>query len=142
MIICTLALGGTIYAMGVGGGGAAVDVLMISQHDVFGPQPENITQDVQERAQRVENSVYNALSGQIGTEGVSISIESEIVRSSAYSISYKGDDFEIHKRYRNFLREAKDVVSITESGNLTNQTTINKIDKELAQMEEAKQELY
>lgn len=138
LIFCT----GFIYATVTAGGTVIGTLLLTSQHDAFGPQPENITQDVQERAERVENSVYNALSGQIGTKDLSTYIDNELLRSSAYSISYKGDDFETHKKYRKFLRESKDVVFVTEGSNLTNQTTINKIDRELAQMNEAKQKLY
>ncbi|MFY9338896.1 MAG: hypothetical protein WAQ47_08355 [Methanosarcina flavescens] len=115
--------------------------LLNSQYDAFGPQPENITKDVQERADRVGNAVYNTISGRVDADTVDQAIHNEIFRSATISISYPEDGFEILYKYRKFLHEAKDVVSAT-GGNLTNQTTINKIDKELAQMNEAKKNLY
>jgi len=125
---------------GVLGGGTT---LMMSQHDVFGPQPDNITKDVQERAERVGNAVYYTISvsDKEESEFVEQAILNEIARASLSTISYSGDDFEISKKYINYLNEAKDVVSAT-GGNSTNQTTINKIDRELAQMNEAKKNLY
>jgi hypothetical protein len=116
-------------------------VIITAQYDAFAPQPENVTKDVQERADRVENAVNYTLAGMVEAEDVDQAIQSEIIRSGMTSMSYSEDAFEIHQKYRNYLSEARDVVSAAE-GNLTNQTTINKIDKELAQMNEAKKNLY
>lgn len=118
--------------------------LLNSQYDAFGSQPENITKDVQERSDRVENAVYNTILCRADADTVDQAIQNEIYRAATISISYPTDGFETLYKYRKFLHEAKDVVSVS-GGNLTNQTnqtTINKIDKELAQMNAAKQNLY
>lgn len=115
--------------------------MITAQYDAFAPQPENVTKDVQERADRVGNAVNYTLSGRVEAEDVDQAIQNEMIRSGMTSMSYSEDAYEIHQKYRNYLSEAKDVVSATK-GNLTNQTTINKIDKELAQMNEAKKNLY
>lgn len=115
--------------------------MIMAQYDAFAPQPENVTEDVQERAERVGNAVSYTLSGREDADSVEQAILNEIARSSTSSISCSEDEHEIYDKYINYLNEANDVVSATK-GNLTNQTTIYKIDQELAQMNEAKQKLY
>lgn len=48
----------------------------------------------------------------------------EILRSSVYIISYTGDDFKIHQKYRDYLHEAENVVSAPK-GDQTNLTKKN-----------------
>ncbi len=125
-----------MYAL-VAGGVVGTNVMMYYyQQDAFGPpQPENITIDVQERAERVENAVKYTLLGREDAEEVKQAIESERSRSALYSISYSQNDYEITKNYRHYLSEAIDVVSNV-GGNETNLT------KEIYQMNAAKEKLY
>lgn len=130
-IFCTIAICAIGYAFIVGGGG----VMITSQYDAFGPQPENFEQDVQERAERVGNAVNNTLSGKIDVEDVDTAIQNERIRFLVYIIGDSEDEFKIHKNYLNYLDEADDVVSAM-GGNQTNLTS------EIVQMNEAKQKLY
>lgn len=130
-IICTAAICILGYSAAVGGG----TVLLLSQHDAFAPQPESITKDIQERAERVEDAVNNTISGREKAEDVTQAIQNEDIRSTMCSLSFTGDDYEIYKKYRVYLSEATDVVSATKG----NQTELN---NEIAQMNAAKQKLY
>ena len=130
-IICAIATCAIVYSYAVGGGG----VMISSQYDAFGPQPENITKDIQERAERVGNAVNNTLSGRIEVEDVDMALQNERLRYLMYIIGDSEDEFKIHENYINYLDEARDVVS-TSKGNQTNLTN------EIIQMNAAKQKLY
>lgn len=131
IIFCTIAICTAGYSFIVGGGG----VMITSQYDAFGSQPENFEQDVQERAERVGNAVNNTLSGKIEAEDVDMAIQNERIRFLVYIIGDSEDEFKIHENYINYLDEAGDVVSAKKD----NQTELN---NEIAQMNAAKQKLY
>lgn len=88
--------------------------MITSQYDAFGPQSENITKDVQERAERVGNAVNNTLSGRVEVEDVDVALQNERVRFLVYIIGDSEYEFKIHKNYLSYLDEARDVISATE----------------------------
>jgi hypothetical protein len=121
--------------------------MLSAQYDAFAPQPENVTKDVQERAERVGNAVNNTLSGRVGADDAERAIQNEEIRSFVTSMAYSEDDFRAHVKYRKYLKEALDVISeinVKQIGNQTNSAKINQtnVTREYAQMNVAKQRLY